>query len=189
MPRDASKTRAAILIAAHVAFFRKGYTRVWMTDIARTAGITKRTLYQHFESKDALLEAMLAGQSELSAETFARSIQRPASSVEELVSGIFGDLFNWAASDSYTGPGFTRLAMELGDLPGHPAMRFAAQHKTTLESLLSSRLSEFGLTGHEALAREIWIVMEGAMMLALVHGDPAYVVAAKGTALRLLSRP
>ena len=186
MRRNAAETRSNILKAAHVAFFRHGYSRVWMTEIAATAGVTKRTLYQHFESKDALLEAMLDEQADLSAGTFGHSVDRAAEDAAGLVAGIFADLHRWADSDGWTGPGITRLAMELGDLPGHPAMRFAARHKASLEALLAARLAGSGVTRPEALAREIWVVLEGAMVLALVHRDTSYIRSAAKAAARLL---
>ncbi|MCG6885460.1 MAG: hypothetical protein LJE62_17050 [Silicimonas sp.] len=68
--------------------------------------------------------------------------------------------------------------MELGDLPGHPAMRFAARHKASLEELLAKRLKALGVDCPDALSREIWLVLEGAMALALIHGDPEYIRAA-----------
>jgi AcrR family transcriptional regulator len=70
-----------------------------MTYIAAVAGVTKRTLYHHFDSKDTLLEAMLEKQGDLSAGTLARSVDRPAASAPELVAGIFDDLHRWADQD------------------------------------------------------------------------------------------
>jgi AcrR family transcriptional regulator len=188
MRNSADETRSAILKAAHSAFFHYGYSRVWMTEIAATAGITKRTLYRHFESKDALLGAMLEQQSGLSTETFARSVDVPAASAPDLVARIFSDLYDWAQKDGWSGPGITRLAMELGDLPGHPAMRFAARHKALLEALLSERLSSFGVAEPKRHAREIWLLLEGAMILALVHRDGDYIRAAAAAAGSLLQR-
>ncbi|TMJ24875.1 MAG: helix-turn-helix transcriptional regulator, partial [Alphaproteobacteria bacterium] len=52
MPRSGEPTRRRILDAAYKLFRRKGFTRVSMDDIAAATGVTKRTLYHHFTSKD-----------------------------------------------------------------------------------------------------------------------------------------
>lgn len=187
MRHGAAKTRSAILNAAHVAFFRHGYSRVWMTDIAKAAGVTKRTLYKYFDSKDALLAAMLEEQAALSAETFARSIDFPAESAEDLVATIFEQSRIWSESKGWTGPGITRLAMELGDLPGHPAMQFASRHKAQMERRLAQRLEALGLLDAEAYARKIWLLLEGAMMLALIHKDRDYFRTAASAANSLVA--
>ena len=59
MPRPAEKTRRHILDCAYELFYRKGFGRVGVDDIAASAGVTKRTLYYHFDSKDEVLAAVL----------------------------------------------------------------------------------------------------------------------------------
>lgn len=187
MPRDARITRERILTAAHVAFFRQGFTRVKMSDIARAAGLTKRTLYHHYDSKDALLNAMLEHQHELSTETYARSFRETDGGPDAYVRRLFDDLETWAESAHFLGSGFTRLASELGDLRGHPAMRLAHRHKATLEALFSDGLESRGIADADRLAREVWVLMEGAMILVLLHRDVGYVEVARDAALKLVA--
>ena len=52
-------TRQRIVDAAYESFWRSGYTRTNVDGIAARAGVTKRTLYGHFRSKDDLLTAVL----------------------------------------------------------------------------------------------------------------------------------
>lgn len=186
MPRDAQATRARILAAAHRCFFRRGFARVGMNDIAAAAKVTKRTLYHHFDSKDALLEAMLAQQAELSVRTYAAIFSQNRVGPAELVRNIFDDLAVWAGRRDYLGAGFTRLAMELCDMPGHPAMRFARRHKADVEALLGRQLAESGATDAESLARQIWMLMEGAMLMTLLHGGQGYIAEAAKAAQRLV---
>ena len=58
MPRHAERTRRRILDAAYELFYRKGFARVGVDEMAAFAGLTKRTLYYHFKSKDELLAAV-----------------------------------------------------------------------------------------------------------------------------------
>lgn len=51
--------RAAILDAAKTVFFEEGYQLASMDRIAEAAGTTKRTVYDHFTSKDGLFAAVV----------------------------------------------------------------------------------------------------------------------------------
>ena len=68
MKRSKQQTRLRILDAAFGLFWRQGFLRVSMDEIAARAGITKRALYQHFPSKDDLMAMTLAHSSKLAME-------------------------------------------------------------------------------------------------------------------------
>ena len=63
MPRktkeEAEKTRARILASALSLFVKKGYERTTFTDIAARLRMTKGAVYWHFETKEALLVALV----------------------------------------------------------------------------------------------------------------------------------
>ncbi|MBI2760222.1 MAG: TetR/AcrR family transcriptional regulator [Chloroflexi bacterium] len=50
----------AILDAAARVFSERGYERATMTEVARAAGFSKASAYHYFESKEAVLRALLA---------------------------------------------------------------------------------------------------------------------------------
>ena len=56
MPR-LTNPKQTILTCAYRLFHRLGFNRVSMDEIATAAGVTKRTLYFHFRSKDDLMAA------------------------------------------------------------------------------------------------------------------------------------
>src|SRR5262245_8397125 len=58
VPQD-STARQRIIGAAREHFFAHGFHGVTMDDLARELGMSKKTIYAHFPSKTALLEAML----------------------------------------------------------------------------------------------------------------------------------
>jgi AcrR family transcriptional regulator len=51
---------ARILAAARTHFFRYGYSALTMDELAAELGVSKKTLYVYFPSKDALIQAILA---------------------------------------------------------------------------------------------------------------------------------
>jgi AcrR family transcriptional regulator len=186
MPRSADLTRKRILEGAYKLFRRQGYRRVTMDDIAAEARLTKRTLYHHFNSKDQLLANVLNAQHHLALQAFRTFGDRLSGSAEAIVEGMFRELAVWADRPRWAGSGFTRLVIELADLPGHPARLIARRHKAQLERCLTELLERSGVRQAGELARAIWLLSEGAISLILVHGDRGYSVAASAAANTLV---
>lgn len=174
--------------AAYALFRQRGYTRVNVDEISAAADITKRTLYSHFTSKDALLEAVLETQHALAFSSFQTFGRKLSGNPEDIVRSFFRELRKWSSAPRFAGSGFTRLAMELADLPGHPARRIASKHKKLLEGHLVEVLCKAGLVNAEAYGRQIWILSEGVIALAVIHADTSYCSAAEEAALALIRR-
>jgi AcrR family transcriptional regulator len=185
MRRSAAQTRLHILDAAYGLFWRQGFLRVSMDAIAARAGITKRALYQHFRSKDALMAATLAYSSELAIQRL-RQFQKPVTTGDELIESYFAQLREWGKKPKYSGGGFTRAVIELADLRGHPARAIARKHKSAVEKWLADELASTGILSPGDRAREIMLLTEGAMALMLIHGDPGWANSAAQAAKRLL---
>jgi AcrR family transcriptional regulator len=155
MRRSRTQTSQHILDAAYGLFWRQGFLRVSMDDIAARADITKRTLYQHFRSKDDLIAAALAHSSELAIERLGRF--RRSTRCDELIDSFFAELAEWAAKPRWSGGGFTRVVVELADLRGHPARAIARQHKTAVEKWLTDALAAAGISSPCDRAREVML--------------------------------
>ena len=186
MPRSAIQTRGQILDGAYRLFRRRGYGRVSMDDIAAEARFTKRTLYHHFESKDQLLAEVLTAQHQLAIAAFKTFGDRLSGSPEAIIKGMFRELAVWADKPRWAGSGFTRLVIELADLPGHPARLIARRHKARLERCFCELLEQSGVRHAAELSRVIWLLSEGAISMILVHGDQGYSAAACEAAMTLL---
>jgi AcrR family transcriptional regulator len=179
-------TRQRIVEAAYGLFRQKGFLRSGVDEIAAAAGVTKRTLYAHFGSKDRLLEEVMAAQADIALTMFRRDIARGTGAPRQILETMFDDLARWVAKRRWPGSGYSRLAMELADLPGHPARRIAREHKACIEAQFAGVLAEAGVPGAGEIARRIWILLEGAMTMMVIHGDADYVRAARDAAIILL---
>ncbi len=180
-------TRHRLVEAAYKLFRRKGFLRAGVDEIAAAAGVTKRTLYAHFSSKDRLLEEVMAAQARIAFELFRKDIARGSGSPRQIVETMFADMARWMGQPRWPGSGYSRLAMELADLPGHPGRRIARDHKASLEALFADTLAEAGAPEAAELSRRIWIICEGAMTMMVIHGDLDYVRAARDAALVLVA--
>jgi AcrR family transcriptional regulator len=185
-PARAATTRDGILAATYRLLYRAGFARVSMDEIAAAAGVSKRTLYHHFDSKDALVAAVLDEQRAHALAQF-RGWGAEAETPAGYVDAVFAAMEAWARRPSWLGSGFTRLSLELAHMPGHPARVAARQHKREVAAWLRDELSRRGAPHADALAGQVQILMEGAMCLALIRGDPACIAEAGRIAAMLAS--
>ena len=180
------ETRGRIVDAAYQRFYQGGFARVGVDAIADAAGITKRTLYQHFESKDALIAAVMDAQHELMLARIRAWSDGAGGNLREVVGALFGGLQQWATKPGWRGSGFTRAAIEFSDSPGHPARRAAHRHKLAVEDELRRVLHDAGLEAPAALARQLMVLIEGCQLLVLIHGRHEYIEAAAQAAAELV---
>jgi AcrR family transcriptional regulator len=189
MRTQTEEVRTRIVEAAYESFWRLGFRRSSVDSIAARAGLTKRTVYGYFRSKDDLLAAVLQRYEELAAERLKRIGDRMPADRIGLVDSFFSQLSGWAATTPHwSGSGFTRLVVELADLPGHPARAIACRAKAKTESWLAERLAGAHVTDAPERARQIMLLVEGSMALTLIHGGRDYIEAAARTAKQLVRR-
>ena len=157
-----------------------------MDAIAARARLTKRTLYGHFRSKDDLLAATLQRYGEFDRNRLQVIADRLPAETPAMIDSFFNQMIEWAAKPRWAGSGFTRLVIELADLPGHPARAVARRAKSATETWLAETLQKSHIPRSRDRARELMLLMEGAMALMLIHGDNAYGAAAARAARRLI---
>ena len=187
MRGSAAATRQRILEAAYDLFYAEGFGRVGIDRVALQAGLTKRTLYYHFASKDALLAAMLEFHHGLALERIAGwAAPLAGTDVGSFVDALFAALALWSRERRWTGAGMTRLVMELADLPGHPARAIAARHKAAIEAWLTTALAARQAIDPRGAARAIMLLLEGSQAMILISGDRDYAQTAAAAARRII---
>ena len=186
MRRKSAETRQQIIDAAYTLFYQSGFMRAGVDAIANAAGITKRTLYQHFGSKDGLIEAVLEHQDQIAFERIRRWADCITGKPDQMVKTIFEKLAQWAAGAEWQGSGFTRAAVEFADQPGHPARKAARRQKEKVEMYLVEKFAAQDLDDAEQLVREVLLLIEGCQSLALIHDNLDYIDAARHAALILV---
>ncbi len=180
-------TRNRIIGAAELLFYEHGLRSVSVDAIAERAGVTKRTLYYHFKSKDDLIAAYLAARDAPTVERYRRWLGEAGRPMPERIKGLFCALSNHARQPKWRGCGFTRAAVELADQPGHPAVVMASDHKRRFEAWLAGELESGGLSDAAPIARQLIILVEGAIMHMLIHRDTAYAISAGDAAAMIVA--
>ena len=184
MRRKTEATRQRIIDAAYECFWRAGYTRTSLDTIAVRAGVTKRTVYSYFRSKDDLLAAVLAHYND-TCRAKAQADRRPHAEGSRRHDRIRSSA-SLPAGRARRRAGRVRVSRGLwSSLPICPAIRRArsrAAPRATTESWLAGRLARRRVAEPRERAREIMLLLEGAMALTLIHGHRRYIDAASRAA-------
>ncbi|MBR0554406.1 helix-turn-helix transcriptional regulator [Ciceribacter sp. L1K23] len=180
-------TAARIIAAAETLFYEHGLRSVGVDAIAERAGVTKRTLYNHFQSKDALITAYLEARDSATVERYRTWLGGPTRPLPERVEAMFAALAEHARNPRWRGCGFTRAAVELAGQPGHPAVLMAARHKKRFVAWLEQELGAGGASDPRTLALHLAMMIEGAIAYMLIHGDTSYALSAGEAAASLVA--
>jgi AcrR family transcriptional regulator len=186
MRGKSAETRQRIIDAAYTLFYKSGFIRTGVDAVADAAGITKRTLYQHFRSKDDLIAAVLERQHQMALQRIRKWADQISGKPDQMMITLFEKLAQWAAETEWKGSGFTRAAVEFADLPGHPSRKAARRHKEKVEAHLAEKFAAQGLDAAAQVAREVLLLIEGCQSLVLIHGNLDYIDAARHAALVLV---
>jgi len=186
MPRQLRETKRRIIDAAYGLFYKDGFARTSLDAVARAAGITKRSLYYHFDSKQTLVAAVLDRQHEVMLAHIERWTRDVADEPERMVTNLFTEFATWSKEAGWRGSGFTRAAMEFAASPGHPARRAARRHKASVEAWLAEQFARHGIGASRGVARQVMLLIEGCHSLILIHGEQSYAEAAAEAARALV---
>lgn len=149
-----------ILDTAAGLFYDQGIHAVGVDGIARAAGVTKKTLYDCFGSKDELIAAYLRERDERWRDRLTRTVGRAADPRARLLA-TFDALGSWMRAENPRGCAFVNAFAELPE-PGHPGHRVAIEQKQWLLRYLTTLATDAGVPGPESLARRLLLLYEGA---------------------------
>ena len=166
-----------ILETADRLFYLQGIRAVGVDTIAAEIGISKRTLYNHFPSKDELISAYLA-----------RRFRQPPSTDQppaEQILGTFDSLERRFASKDFRGCPFVNAVAELG--PEDKAVKkIAVAFKESRRVWFRDLLMQLDVVGADDLATQLTLLVDGSIAQDLVRDDPLMARAAKAAARVLL---
>jgi AcrR family transcriptional regulator len=165
-----------ILKTADRLFYLQGIRAVGVDTIAAEIGISKRTLYNHFPSKDALIAAYLARR-------FTRFPSSDTSPLEQILA-IFDSLERRFAGRNFRGCPFVNAVAELGE--DKSVKKIAVAFKESRRLWFRERLVELGVADPDGLATQLQLLVDGSIAQDLVRDDPAMARAAKQAAKVLL---
>jgi AcrR family transcriptional regulator len=166
-----------ILKTADRLFYVRGIRAVGVDTIAAEIGISKRTLYNYFPSKDALIAAYLTRR------------LRPTETTDlppaEQILGDFDRLERSFAAVGFRGCAFVNAVAELGE-PAHAANKLAVAYKEQRRTWFRRLLVELDVPDPDGLSTQLMLLVDGAIAAALVRGEPKMARSAREAARVLL---
>src|SRR5262245_58630112 len=132
----ARSTRDQILSTAHDLFYRIGFHAVRLDAILAEVGVTKTTFYNHFDSKEDLVTAVLNWHDRWWQETFREMLKRHGGDTPRgqllALPDVLDEMF---ADDTFNGCFFVNVAVQFPQ-PHDPAHAAAADHKQAMEAII-----------------------------------------------------
>lgn len=171
-----------ILQTADRLFYLQGIRAVGVDTIAAEIGISKRTLYNHFPSKDALIAAYLERRR---AQPSPSAPPASATTALQQILATFDTLERRFASSDFRGCPFVNAVAEVGR-EDRAVKSIAKSFKEGRRLWFRDRLEQLGVTAADALATQLVLLVDGAIAQNLVRDDPAMARAAKQAAKVLL---
>jgi len=166
-----------ILETADRLFYLQGIRAIGVDTIAAETGISKRTLYNHFPSKDELISAYLERR-------FTRAPPSDKPPVEQIL-GTFDRLERGFASKGFRGCPFVNAVAELG-AEDQSVKKIAIAFKESRRLWFRDLLLQLGVADPEGLATQLTLLVDGSIAQDLVRDDPSMARAAKDAARVLL---
>jgi AcrR family transcriptional regulator len=166
-----------ILQTADRLFYLEGIRCVGVDTIAAEIGISKRTLYNHFPSKESLVNAYLQRRFVIG----HPSRKSPASQIL----GYFDSLERRFSAKDFRGCPFVNAVAEMGS-KDRAVKKIAIAFKEGRRQWFRDLLVELGVKEADALATQLQLLADGSIALDLVRDDPAMARAAREAARVLL---
>lgn len=180
---SASK-REELVQNAMKAFYHGGFHAVGMDRLAKETGVSKTAIYKHFRTKEDLILAVLRLRDEQFRNWLVRRVEALGTSPREKLLAVFEALGEWVTEAGFRSCIFHKAASEFQDRDD-PIYITAVEHKRLLLNFLRSLTKELSVKDPEALARQLYILQEGQVVLANLH-DPVQVTSDVRAAARRL---
>jgi len=168
-------------------FYAEGVRAVGVERILSESGVGRASFYRHFPGKDELVVAVLSGRDERWRDWLRAAVDAADRPPADRPLAVFDALADRFARDDFRGCAFINTMIEAADRDS-AAHQVAAAHKSAVTEYLDTLLAEAGRPDHAALAPELMLLVDGAIVTALREGTPEPRSGAKRIAAALLAR-
>jgi AcrR family transcriptional regulator len=172
-----------IATAAARLFYAHGIRAVGVDAIAEAAGTTKKTLYDRFGSKDALVAVYLVRRALRWQAFLAAELDRHDPGHARVLA-VFDAVRDWSAGLT-RGCAFVNAYAEIGGTD-HPAVPVIRAEKAWMRRRFTDLVTEAGTPDPGRIAGTVHLLYEGALVASTVGDDPGALGMARAATARLL---
>ena len=186
-----SSKRQLLINTAFQLFYQKGVHGVGINEILVESGVAKKTLYNHFSSKEELLLATLQYRDEIYFNWLESELEKADDGMGK-VDALFYALDNWfndrtLVLTAFHGCFFINVSAEYGNAESLIHQQCAA-HKNRIEQLIVRAVKTItsDVERIDAMTQTLCLLKEGAIVKAYVQGDKGAALKARELSLKLL---
>ena len=177
--------RGRLIAAATNLFCQRGINAVGVDAIVEEAGTAKTTLYKLFGSKEHLVEAVLGAEGEAWRDWFITSTTQAGADARTRLLSVFPVLGQWFRQKRFYGCPFINAVAE-HDKTSDRLRELALGHKRQVLAFIRGLCVEAGVQDPDQLTHEIALLMDGAIVAAMITKDPGVADVAQHALGRLL---
>src|ERR1700723_4721371 len=168
---DDESARGRLLSAATRLFCKNGINATGIDALINEAGPAKPTLYKLFGSKNNLVHVVLETEGKEWREWFIDAIESGGGSAQEKLARIFPALKDWFRQERFYGCPFINAVGE-HDKDQKQLRAIAMRHKKVVLGYIEKLAGEMGAAEPHMLAHQLGLLMDGAIVAAMVSRDP-----------------
>jgi AcrR family transcriptional regulator len=162
--------RERLLRAAAELFYAEGAPSVGVERLCQTAGVSKRSMYQLFATKDDVIAEALRTHGPVTVAGYFPDAEADMPARDRILH-VFARLEEQSSTASFHGCPFVNTAIELHD-PSHPASGVALGFKQQLESYFLRHAEALSATDPAFLAAQLTMLFDGAAVRAVMRATP-----------------
>lgn len=179
--------RERLLLAASDLFCRRGINATGVDAVVAAAGTAKTTLYKAFGSKEGLVEAVLEREGGLWRKWFLAEVDAVPGDASNKLVNIFDVLKKWFCEENFFGCPFINAVGE-HDKDDDRIRNIALEHKSVVMDKIRELAKDARPTDPEGLTHELALLIDGAIVAALLTRDPSVADHARNAAARVLMK-
>ncbi len=183
---EIGSARERLIRAASELFCRHGINATGVDAVVDSAGTAKATLYKVFGSKEGLIEAVLVEEGRAWREWFLAEIDAYPGEPLDKLAGSLAILEAWFKSEQFFGCPFINAVGEF-DKNDDRYKAIALSHKKVVMARLVELATAGGCRDPEATAHQIGILIDGAIVAAMITGNSDTAKFAHEAAVRILA--
>ncbi len=187
MKRPTLSKRDQLIQTAVKLFAKNGFHATGVDTIAAESGVTKRTLYAHFGSKEELVLAALRQHDGVFRAEFVRQVEASAKTPRGQLLAVFDVAEGWFQQNSFYGCMFINAAGEYSNADT-PIRQMCREFKTLVKGYIQELCGKAGAKDPERLAEEMAMLFEGAIVTAQVSQNPNAAQIAKRATKALIEK-
>jgi len=179
--------RDKILNTAVELFYTRGVNNVGIDEIIKCSGVAKMSLYNHFKSKNELVEAYLETVNAKRVSTVIEKINQLAPKPEDRLFAFFDILGEWFKSKEFRGCPCINTMAEISDVKD-PIFKKCSSLKQGLLDYIQLLVKDAGVVDNKDISLQILLLIDGAIVRAIATGKADHAKLAKQACIILINQ-